>query len=92
METKIFSYIDAAPSEIEGLQRRMLTALRRGYRVILDLDQLPVLDNPAIRGLILLLRGMRAVGGSLALFVTRPEHRQMLQLTALDRIVEVAAC
>ncbi len=92
METKIFSYIDAAPSAVEALRSRVLAAFRRGYRVILDLDELPELDNPALRGLILVVRGARAAGGSLALFVTRPEHRQMLQLTALDRIVEVAAC
>lgn len=92
METQIFSYSDADPSAIQRLQSRMVSALRNGYRVILDLDTLPVLDNPALRGLILMLRRLREAGGSLALFVTRPEHRRVLSLTALDRIFEVAAC
>lgn len=92
METQIFPYRDPQPGAVAALQAALLTAVVRGRRVILDLDHLPVLDNPALRGLITLLRRVRAAGGELVLCVTRPELRSVLSLTALDRVFEVAAC
>lgn len=92
MEAKIFSYEDTAPTAVERLERMLLRALDRGYRVMLDLDRLPVLDNPALRGLILILRRARGAGGTVGLRVTRPEHLRVLRITALDRVFEVAPC
>ncbi|HEV3153489.1 MAG TPA: STAS domain-containing protein [Candidatus Baltobacteraceae bacterium] len=92
MQTTRFSYSDAAAGAIERLEWMLAASAQQGRRLILDLDQLPVLDNAAIRGLIRMLRRVREAGGTLALSVTRPEHRSVLQITALDRIFEVAAC
>ena len=89
---QIFPYQDTTPTAVSRLQKVVVDAIVRGRRVMLDLDQLPVLDNPAIRGLILLLRRVRAAGGTIALRVTKPEHRSVLRLTALDRIFDVAPC
>lgn len=92
MEAQIFPYRDSQPGTLAALQASLVSAVERGRRVIVDLDHLPVLDNPALRGLITLLRRVRAAGGELVLRVTRPELRSTLSLTALDRVFEVAAC
>jgi anti-sigma B factor antagonist len=89
---QIFAYKDSAPSAVDRLQRSVVSALSAGRRVMLDLDQLPVLDNPALRGLIVLLRRAREVGGNLVLRATRADLRQIIALTALDRLFEVAPC
>jgi anti-anti-sigma factor len=92
IEAQIFPYNDSQPGAIAALQNALVTAVARGRRVMLDLDHLPVLDNPAIRGLIMLLRRVREAGGELIVRVTRPELRNVLSVTALDRVFEVAAC
>jgi anti-anti-sigma factor len=92
MEAQIFPYSDSQPGAIAALQAALVSAVERGRRVMVDLDQLPVLDNPALRGLIMLLRRVREAGGEIILRVTRPELRSTLALTALDRVFEVAPC
>jgi anti-anti-sigma factor len=92
MEAQIFTYHDSQPGTLEALQSALVAAVGRGRQVIVDLDHLPALDNPALRGLITLLRRVRAAGGELVLRVTRPELRSILSLTALDRVFEVAPC
>lgn len=92
MEAQIFPYNDSQPGAIAALQRSLVAAVSRGRQVIVDLDPMPVLDNPALRGLIMLLRRVREAGGELILRVTRPELRSTLSLTALDRVFEVAPC
>ena len=87
----MFRYTDAAAAAVERLERLLIEGLAKSRRLMLDLDQLPVLDNAALRGLIRLLRRVREAGGTLVLSVTRPEHRSVLRLTALDRVFEVAA-
>ena len=92
MQSTIYTYTDAATAAVESLERVLTAAARTGRRLILDIDRLPVLDNAALRGLIRMLRRVREAGGTLVLSVTRPEHRSVLRLTALDRVFEVAAC
>lgn len=92
MESQIFPYNDSQPGALAALQSALVGAIERGRRVVLDLDHLPVLDNPALRGLITLLRRVRAAGGELVLQVTRPELRSTLSLTALDRVFEMVPC
>ena len=91
MNVQIFPYRDSQPKAVEALQKALVAAVERGRRVVVDLDQMPVLDNTAIRGLILLLRRVREAGAELMLHVTRPELLATLSLTALDRVFEVAA-
>lgn len=92
MQTQVFSYNDSQPGAIAALGHSVISAVERGRQVVLDLDHMPALDNPALRGLITLLRRVRAAGGELMLRVTRPELRSTLRLTALDRVFEVAPC
>jgi anti-anti-sigma factor len=92
MNDMMFSYTDSAAVATRRLEGMLMEGLSRSRRLLLNLDHLPVLDNAAIRGLIRMLRRVREAGGTLVLCVTRPEHRNVLRLTALDRVFEVAAC
>ncbi len=92
MDAQIFAYNDSRPGAIEALQSALVAAVARGRRVMVDLDAMPVLDNPALRGLIMMLRRVREAGGELILKVTRADLRSTLALTALDRVFEVAPC
>jgi anti-anti-sigma factor len=69
-----------------ALQAAVLTALESGAYVVLNLDTLESLDVGNVRDLILLLRRCRTIGGEVALRANKPEVRQTLALTALDRL------
>jgi anti-anti-sigma factor len=65
----------------------VLAAFEAGApQVVLNLDSLERLDSDGVRGLILLLRRSREIGGDVALAATRPEILRSLHVTALDRI------
>ncbi len=75
------------PDALERITRETLAAFEEGApRVVLDLDTLARLDTDGVRGLILLLRRSREVGGEVALKVTRPELIRSLSVMALDRL------
>jgi anti-anti-sigma regulatory factor len=83
---------DYQPKAVEALGDEILAAFSDGApRVILNLDVLPRLDTDAVRGLILLLRRSRDVGGEIALNVTRPELLRSLHVMALDRLFPLTA-
>lgn len=94
MENIRFEY---KPRALPQMQAAMLAALEAGAGcVVLDLDSLATIDDEATRGLIILLRRSREIGGELALAVSRPELRAQLAELALDRLfpfvtLEVAA-
>ena len=89
MQSIVFEY---RPGAFEALQAAMLTAFETGVeRVVLDLDVLPRLDTEGVRGLIILLRRSREVGGDVALRATRPEVLRTLSTLALDRLFPMAA-
>ncbi|HTZ56388.1 MAG TPA: STAS domain-containing protein [Candidatus Acidoferrum sp.] len=78
---------DYRPDALERITRDTLAAFDEGERrVILDLDALSKLDTDSVRGLIVLLRRSREVGGEVALKVTRPELLRSLSVMALDRL------
>ncbi|MGD0966679.1 MAG: STAS domain-containing protein [Candidatus Aquilonibacter sp.] len=75
------------PDALDRITRETLAAFEEGApRVVLDLDTLTRLDTDGVRGLILLLRRSREVGGEVALKVTRPELIRSLSVMALDRL------
>ena len=75
------------PDALDRITRETLAAFEEGApRVVLDLDALTRLDTDGVRGLILLLRRSREVGGEVALKVTRPELIRSLSVMALDRL------
>ena len=72
---------------LPAIQSAMLVAFEAGApRVVLALDHLPHLESADVRGLIVLLRRAREVGGELALSVSRPEIVRSLKVMALDRL------
>jgi len=78
------------PDALDSITRETLAAFEDGApRVVLDLDALARLDTDGVRGLILLLRRSREVGGEVALKVTRPELIRSLSVMALDRLFPV---
>lgn len=78
---------DYQPKTLEDVSSRVLSAFADGAgRVVLNLDSLPRLDTDGVRGLIVLLRRSREVGGEIALSVTRPELLRSLHVMALDRL------
>ncbi len=94
MKSLLFEY---RPDRLPAVQAAVMSAFEAGApRVVLNLDPLERLDSEGVRGLILLLRRSREIGGELALQVTRPDIIRSLQVMALDRLfplvkTEVAA-
>jgi len=79
--------LDYRPDALATISDQALSAFADGAaRVILNLDTLARLDTDSVRGLIVLLRRAREVGGEVALKVTRPELLRSLQVMALDRL------
>ncbi len=79
--------LDYRPDALAAISDQVLSAFADGAdRVVLNLDTLARLDTDSVRGLIVLLRRAREVGGEVALKVTRPELVRSLQVMALDRL------
>ena len=69
------------------MEAAVLEALEDGAdRIVMDLDTIALLDTEALRGLILLLRRARSIGGEVALRSSRADVLQTLSATALDRV------
>lgn len=87
MESILFEYRPEAQTQIEAA---VLAAMEAGApRVVLNLDSLEHLDSAAVRGLIVLLRRSREIGGELALRSDREDIRRSLHVMALDRLFPV---
>ena len=81
-------HIDRLPS----IETAMLAAFEAGApRVVLGLDSLDHLESNDVRGLIILLRRARDVGGEIALSVTRPDILRSLNVMALDRLFPIVS-
>jgi anti-anti-sigma factor len=69
------------------MEAAVLGALKEGAgQIVIDLDAIAFLDAQALRGLILLLRRARSVGGEVALRSSRADVLHTLTATALDRV------
>jgi anti-anti-sigma factor len=67
-------------------------ALRRGTNLlVLGLDSLSMLDDASIAAMIVALRRLREIGGTVRLVTQSAAHRKRLMLTGLDRIFDVFA-
>ncbi|MEO9170320.1 MAG: STAS domain-containing protein [Candidatus Baltobacteraceae bacterium] len=83
----IFEY---RAERLATIQTAVVSAFEAGAaRVVLNLDALEHLESKDVRGLILLLRRSREVGGELALQVSRPEILRSLKVMALDRLFTI---
>ena len=84
MESVVLEYRAGA---YPALEAAVLAAFEQGApRVILDLGGVDGLDTEGVRGLITLLRRVRAIGGEIALSSPKPDVLRTLQVTALDRL------
>jgi anti-anti-sigma factor len=77
------------PTAYPAVENAVLEAFAAGSPVSLDLDAVPALDDEGLRGLIKLLRRGRDVDGEVTLQTHRPEHRERLAVTALDRLFPI---
>jgi anti-sigma B factor antagonist len=59
--------------------------------LVVGLDALAKLDDPALASLIVGLRTMRAAGGTVKIVTQSEEHRQQLAITGLDKVFEIFA-
>lgn len=67
-------------------------ALRRGTTsLVFGLDSLSALDDAAISAIIVALRRLREIGGTVGLVTQSAAHRERLMLTGLDCIFDVFA-
>jgi anti-anti-sigma regulatory factor len=81
--------IQYRPAAYPAVESAVLDAFAAGTPVALDLDEVPALDDEGVRGLIKLLRRGREADREVALQTHRPEHRDRLAVTALDRLFPV---
>jgi anti-sigma B factor antagonist len=87
MEPVVIEYRLPAHAAIEAA---VLAAFEGGAsRVVLDLDAVDTLDHQIVRGLIALLRRVRASGGELALRSNRADVARTLSVTGLDRVFTI---
>jgi sugar/nucleoside kinase (ribokinase family) len=82
----VITYRAAAYPAVENA---VLEAFAAGTPVSLDLDASPALDDDGVKGLIKLLRRGRDADLEVALQTQRPEHRERLAVTALDRLFPI---
>ena len=81
--------IQYRPAAYPAVESAVLDAFAAGTPVALDLDEVPALDDEGVRGLIKLLRRGREADREVALQTHRPDHRDRLAVTALDRLFPV---
>lgn len=69
--------------------RQAVAEIGPGQKVVLDMGAVPFLDSCGIGALIGAVRRVRELGGAIALAAARQPVRRVLNLTGIDRIVEV---
>ncbi|MGK2949181.1 MAG: STAS domain-containing protein [Acidimicrobiales bacterium] len=74
------------------LREQVIRIVAEGQRdIILDLDAVDFVDSTGLGVIVGLLKRTRTLGGDLRLVSTRPALQRILELTALDRALPLAA-
>jgi len=89
-------FVDLLSGSPEALRAQLIEATRSTLgqgkaTLVVGLDAVRSLDDPAIAAMIVALRTMRAAGGAVRLVTRRQDHRDRLVLTGLDQVFEVFA-
>lgn len=71
--------------------RQALVALASAPQLIIDLADVPFIDSAVLGALIGGARGVRELGGEVAVACPRPTLNRLLHTSGLDRIVVIAA-
>lgn len=94
LPTEVFGEVVVvhAPEELgseqaERFEELMLTRDRK--RVVLDLDSTEMLDSRGLTALLNVQDALRALGGELKLATANKNNRKILEITRLDRQLEV---
>jgi hypothetical protein len=88
------NHIEFYSSSRSGMRAQATGAVdeirRRGSHALsIGLDSLRVLDDSALAAIIVVLCGMRDVGGSVSLVTDSSEHLERLTAAGLDRVLDV---
>lgn len=74
------------------LREQVIRLVSDGHRdIVLDLDAVDFVDSTGLGVIVGLLKRTRTLGGDLRLVSNRPALQRILELTALDRALPLAA-
>ncbi len=73
----------------EALGERLVGMAEKGEPVIVDLSDCEFIDSSGIRALLMGLKASGTDGGGFAIAAPGPQVRRILEMTGLDREVEV---
>jgi anti-sigma B factor antagonist len=93
MKSVVVALLSGSPEAVRAqvVEATRATLSQGKMALILALDTLQALDDPALNAVIIALRTMRAAGGTVRLVTSRENHRSRLSLTGLDRVFEIFA-
>jgi anti-sigma B factor antagonist len=93
MKSVVVALLSGSPEAVRAqvVEATRATLSQGKMALILALDTLQALDDPALNAVIIALRTMRAAGGTVRLVTSREDHRSRLSLTGLDRVFEIFA-
>jgi anti-anti-sigma regulatory factor len=88
------SIVEVYASSPIGLRAQVAAAVDHALElgatvVVFGLDSLPEIDDSALSAIIIALRRLREVGGSIRLVTQSAAHRERLAVTGLDRVFAV---
>jgi anti-anti-sigma regulatory factor len=91
MKPHVVEFYESSPAGLRAQAADAVDgALRRGTTIlVLGLDSLSTLDDAAISAIIVALRRLREIGGTVGLVTQSAAHRKRLMLTGLDCIFDV---
>jgi|ERR1700723_234473 anti-anti-sigma regulatory factor len=89
-------FVEFYTSSPSGLRAQATAAVsdaiqRRSTILVVGLDSLARLDDAVISAIIVALRGLRAIGGTVRLVTQSVTHRRHLAAIGLDRVFDVFA-
>jgi anti-sigma B factor antagonist len=74
------------------LQEQFLGIVAEGRtRLVLDLEQVPVVDSSGLGTIVTVFKAARRVGGSLVLMNVHPEIQSIIRITRLDKVLLICA-
>jgi anti-anti-sigma regulatory factor len=87
--------VELRSSSPAGLRAQTTAAVnevlvRERATLLLGLDSLSIIDDAVIAALIVALRRLREIGGTVRLITGNAEHRERLARIGLDRVFDIA--